>query len=97
MILHVCLQEEWSRQGNQEFYHPQAYQSDGFIHLCLDRQLSGVLSRYFSGKDKLCILYVDESKLNAPLKYEDGTDGDSFPHLYGLLNKNAVVRVEFIR
>jgi uncharacterized protein (DUF952 family) len=36
---------------------------------------------------------VDPARLTAPLKYERATDvGDEFPHIYGLLNLDAVTR-----
>jgi uncharacterized protein (DUF952 family) len=39
------------------------------------------------------LLNVDESKLHAELKYE-AADGELFPHLYGPLNLDAIVKVD---
>ena len=67
---------------------------DGFIHCCTPAQLAGVLKRYFKGASGLVLLHLDESKLKAELKYEPSTSDEKFPHLYGAINCDAVVRTE---
>jgi uncharacterized protein (DUF952 family) len=37
---------------------------------------------------------IDETKVRAPLKWEEASDGwGTFPHIYGELNTDAVARV----
>ena len=53
----------------------------------------------------MIVLYIDEMRLKAELKYEAATKtkphgetaGELFPHLYGELNVDAVVRVVELR
>jgi len=67
---------------------------EGFIHLSTAEQLPGVAGRYYAGVEDLVLLHVDPDLLVAPLVYEDVPGVGSFPHLYGPLNVDAVVRVE---
>ena len=56
-------------------------------------------NRFYRGQDGLVVLCIDESRLKAELKYEapammhGESGGELFPHLYGELNLDAVVRV----
>jgi uncharacterized protein (DUF952 family) len=93
MLLHVCTSSEWNKFVRSGFYQPEAYARDGFIHCCLERQLPGVLQRYFYGQTDLLLLRIDESKLVAKVKFEKGPDGDDFPHIYGPVNKEAITAV----
>jgi uncharacterized protein (DUF952 family) len=96
MILHVCREEEWLSYTNASEYAPQNFLHDGFIHACTQDQLNGVLHRYFSGAKTLLLLYIDEKKLDVELRYEKSTDRELFPHIYGRINKDAIVKVEKI-
>ena len=43
------------------------------------------------GKQDLVVLCIQSDKLTAPLKYEDlNQEGMLFPHIYGMLNTDAV-------
>lgn len=67
----------------------------GFIHCSKVEQVLAVANRLFVGESSLLLLEIDPEKLSAELKYEDGGDGDGefYPHLYGPLELEAVVRV----
>lgn len=67
-----------------------------FIHCCEMKQVQGVLSRYFKDVDNLLLLHIDEKKLIADLKYEVSTGHEKFPHLYGVINKEAIEHIEKI-
>ena len=42
----------------------------------------------------LVIVCIDETKLHAEVRYEDGGDcGRLYPHIYGLVNRDAVTAV----
>jgi uncharacterized protein (DUF952 family) len=93
MIYHITTPEQWAIWENYTIYEPMQFGAEGFIHLCTEAQMDGVLSRYYSGISPLWILHVDESALTEPLRWELSTGGELFPHLYGSLNKSAVVEV----
>ncbi|MBI1767347.1 MAG: DUF952 domain-containing protein [Bacteroidetes bacterium] len=94
MIYHVTTLQEWQSQGGKSEFIPADYFKEGFIHCCTSAQLSGVLERYFKGRPDLVLLYLDESKLKAELKYEVSTNDEKFPHLYGAIDREAIIKVD---
>lgn len=96
MIYHIATQEVWNSQLQLASYFPTEFEKEGFIHLSTEAQLTGVLQRYYKGREDLLLLTVDETKLTAPLKYEPSTGNELYPHLFGGLDKSAVVKVESI-
>ena len=47
----------------------------------------------FKGKSGLILLVIDDSKVTPEIKYEDAGNGKLYPHIYGPLNIDAVVKV----
>ncbi len=74
---------------------PAAYGADGFIHLSTAPQVVRVANARFAGARDLVLLCVAADRLRAPLRYERGDPGSDelFPHLYGSLKADAVIRV----
>lgn len=96
MIYHLTTLLDWESQKHKGDFTPVDYHKEGFIHCCTDDQLAGVRERYFKGKTGLVLLYLDESKLKSELKYEVSTNDEKFPHLYGAINREAIVSVQSI-
>lgn len=96
MLYHVVTEADWNSQLHLDQYAPPGLKQAGFIHCCTEIQLEGVLQRYFSGQSNLLVISIDEYKLRAAVKYEPGTDNELFPHVYGPVNKDAVLKVESI-
>ena len=65
---------------------------DGFIHLSTQDQLTGTLLRHFAGETGLIALEIAADRVSAGLKWEPSRDGALFPHLYGVLPLDAVIR-----
>jgi uncharacterized protein (DUF952 family) len=97
LILHLVSQADWDAQKDSGFYRAESLESEGFIHFSTQEQAAGSANRYYIGRDDLLLLVVDTDKLTTPLKYEPPRDparkDERFPHLYGALNVDAVVRV----
>jgi len=101
MIYHVVTARNWQKAIEtagplgQGFYEADSLAAEGFIHASNAAQVAGVLERYYSGQANLLLLYIDESKLTAPLKYELAPAvQETFPHIYGRLNLDAVIKTE---
>ena len=94
LIYHVVSAADWAKQDSQPTYEAASLQTEGFIHLSRKEQVEGVLSRYYQQVPDLLLLHVDVDKLMATLTYEAATNNEQFPHLYGPLNKDAVVLIE---
>ena len=97
MIYHIVTEEIWQNALQQGFYEADSLTKEGFIHTSMATQVAGVLERYYTGQSNLLLLHIDEEKLTAPLKYELAPSvNEEFPHIYGRLNVEAVVKVEKI-
>lgn len=95
MIYHIVKEENWQKALQLGFYEAESFALEGFIHTSKAEQVQGVLERYYKGQINLLLLHIDESKLTAPLKYELAPSiNEEFPHIYGRLNLDAVIKIE---
>lgn len=70
---------------------------DGFMHLSTANQVLETARLHFSGTPDLVALEIDPSRLDGAVRFETSRGGDLFPHLYGDLSVNAVIRVRRLR
>jgi uncharacterized protein (DUF952 family) len=97
MIYHVTTQSHWNQAIAIGFFEVESLSTEGFIHMSQENQVSGVLERYYKNVPDLVLLHVDENKLVAELKYELAPSvNELFPHIFGTINLDAVVKVESI-
>ncbi|MFM6925341.1 MAG: DUF952 domain-containing protein [Ferruginibacter sp.] len=95
MIYHVVTGTNWQKALQQGFYEADSLASEGFIHTSKAEQVAGVLERYYKGQSDLVLLHIDETRLTAPLKYELAPSvNEEFPHIFGRLNIDAVIKAE---
>ncbi len=95
MIYHVVKKQNWQKAEQQGFYEAESLATEGFIHASKATQLWGVIDRYYKGQDDLIVLHIDEHKLTSPFTYEFASSvNEEFPHIYGRLNLDAVLKVE---
>ena len=52
--------------------------------------------RRFNARSDVVLLEIGQSRLAATVKVEPPGGGDSYPHIYGRLNRHAVVNVTHI-
>ena len=92
IIYHVTTAAEWSAAKQAGAYESPSLKAEGFIHCSQEHQVSGVLERYFSGKTNLVKLVIDTDKLTSRFVFEwSPSTEDTFPHVYGTINADAVV------
>ena len=93
-IYHVTTQKEWEQAQVKNEYKPAGYEQDGFIHCSIERQVAGVLDRFYRGQSDLVKLKIEKAKVQRPVLFELAQDLDElFPHIYGPLNLDSVVEV----
>lgn len=90
-ILHITQQAEWAAAKNLGAYRGNTLDTEGFIHCSTLKQVVGSANRFFQGQQDLVILVIDEGLVQPEVKYEGDAD-NLFPHIYGALNVDAVVR-----
>jgi len=97
IIYHVTTAAEWKAAQEKGFYEAASLKAEGFIHCSEEHQVAGVLERYFSGQDNLLKLIIDTSKLTSRYVQEwSPSIRDTFPHIYGPINLEAVIDVEVL-
>ena len=94
-IYHLISRQGLDAQSDSEFILDDANLASGFIHCCTAEQLPGVISRYFPGDNSnLMVVELNPETLTEALKWEPATDSDGlFPHIYGPINRDAIIDV----
>jgi uncharacterized protein (DUF952 family) len=93
-IYHVTSAKEWEQAKIKGEYTPAGYDQEGFIHCSIERQVEGVLDRFYKGQIGLVKLKIEKAKVSRPVLFELAADLDElFPHIYGALNIESVVEV----
>jgi uncharacterized protein (DUF952 family) len=65
--------------------------ADGYIHFSTAQQVRGTAARHYAGRGDLVLLEIDAELLGDGLRWEPSRDGQIFPHLYGVLEEEAVL------
>jgi uncharacterized protein (DUF952 family) len=95
MIYHITTRTEWEAAQEMGRYEAASLATEGFIHLSTERQVAGVLDRYYKGVQGLVRLTVDPEKLAHELRWEMAPSvNEEFPHVYGPINLDAVTAVD---
>jgi len=94
MILHITTHEQWGKSEKLGLYLDKSLLDEGFIHCSLPEQIIRTANKHYFGQDNLLLLCISPGLLKAPLIYEDSYgSGEEFPHIYGVLNLEAVLHV----
>lgn len=99
IIYHLAVRAEWeaaavSLMNRTGEYRAGSLAEEGFIHCSEDEdQMLRVANRLFNGRTDLVVLDLNLDALTSPLKREPSRSGEIYPHIYGPINTNAVVRV----
>jgi len=103
-IYHITPQADWAQAQSEGQYQTESLKTQGFIHFSTREQTSKVANSIYQGRHDLRLLVVAVDQLDAPLKWEaphhpnpdappPTAETETFPHLYGVLNLNAVIDV----
>ena len=96
-LYHVTTLKEWEAAKIKNEYNPVNFEQDGFIHCSVEKQIPGVLDRFYKGQTGLVKLKIEKEKVQRPVLFELAIDLDElFPHIYGALNLDSVVEVSTI-
>ncbi|MCC9710405.1 DUF952 domain-containing protein [Streptomyces sp. MNU76] len=106
MIYHVVSLDAWNARTDQA-YAPASLPEDGFVHCSPDEATTlAVVNAFYRDTPKpLHVLVIDEARLDAKVEFEaaapappPGVGKDVlFPHVFGPLDRDAVLRILEIR
>ncbi|MFZ9675685.1 MAG: DUF952 domain-containing protein [Ilumatobacteraceae bacterium] len=98
MILHLAVRADWEAAKREGVYpwstRGITVEQEGYTHCSFEHQWRGVRERFYAdlSDDQLVLLEIDETRLASPVIIERlGAAPDEFPHIYGLIELNAVV------
>jgi len=107
MIFHITTRSAWSDAQENGRYTADSLRIEGFIHCSTLSQVLPVADKFYKGEATLILLMIEPALLSSDLKWEAPSggppppgvsEGDRFPHIYGPINLDAVVKVlDFIR
>ncbi len=92
LIYKIFRQEEWEMlcQKGQTRGAPVDL-ADGYIHFSTAEQAPETAAKHFAREEDLMLLAIETDDLGDALKWEPSRGGALFPHLYGLLQLEAVI------
>lgn len=94
IIYHLTPADYFNGLPADQPYRPREFDRDGFIHCTKgeERLLLAADTIYRRVPGDFLLLVIDEGKVTSPVKYENA-GGILFPHIYGPLNRDAIMRV----
>ncbi|RAG83226.1 DUF952 domain-containing protein [Streptacidiphilus pinicola] len=92
MLFHLTPLDAWLEHPDRPYSTP-SLALEGFIHCSADEEqaLVAANARFRSTRVPLMVLLIDEAVLDAPVRWEEAKDGGTYPHVYGPVNRAAVV------
>ena len=74
-------------------YVPEPFAREGFIHTTEGRDaVPAVLTMHYkASQEPWVVLYIDQDRVTSPIRYDD--PAEAFPHIYGPLNRDAIIAV----
>jgi len=93
VILHITKREQWEKAMLEGIYRGDTLDSQGFIHCSTSQQTVKVANALFRAQKGLVLLCIATNKVQSEIRYEGPISEELYPHIYGPLNINAVVKV----
>jgi uncharacterized protein (DUF952 family)/RimJ/RimL family protein N-acetyltransferase len=93
LIVHLCPAKDWRAALKRGSYRPYSLHSEGFIHCSRPLQILAVANAYYAGEPGLVLLWIDPARIQPEIRWEAAPNGETYPHLYGPLNPDAVLAV----
>jgi uncharacterized protein (DUF952 family) len=93
IVYHIVLPDDWAA-FDSGLYRAASLATEGFIHCSFAEQLDAVIARYYSGAERIIVLEIETDKLMSRMLKEPSTNSEIYPHIYGPINRDAIVRIE---
>jgi uncharacterized protein (DUF952 family) len=95
-IFHIATDADWRRTLETGTYTTstvgRSLEEEGFIHASRRDQVQGVFDRYYRTLgERLVLLTIDPARLTEADVRVEAVGDDTYPHVYGPINRAAVV------
>jgi uncharacterized protein (DUF952 family) len=91
-IYHLVPPSTWNAGGDAP-YGAASLEIEGFIHCSYADQVARVANLFYADQPELLVLCIDPGRLAHAVRDEDVGAGERFPHVYGPIEREAVVAV----
>lgn len=93
-IIHSLIKTAWEEAEKQGIYGEYSLNKFGFIHCSEIDTYEYVAPNFKDLNEEMVLLVIDTDKVKPEIKWEDLRNcGVLYPHIYGLLDLDAVVDV----
>jgi uncharacterized protein (DUF952 family) len=93
LIYRTSKRKKWQQAQKDGFYTDESLNNEGFIPMSERQQVMSVANHLYKGQKDLVLLVVDTEKLESEVRYEQLGTNEPFPHIYGVINLDAVTDV----
>ncbi len=93
-IYHIISESDWSQAQTTGKHHAASLDSEGFIHCSTKEHVLWAANKHYSGSKDLRLLAIDPQRITENWRFDPVVGVGMFPHIYGELNLDAVVRSE---
>lgn len=99
-IYHLALRDEWEAAVMSGAHYRRStlgasLDEVGFVHCSFEHQVQRIADSVYLGRNDVLLLMIDPGRIRAEVRGENLEGGDdAFPHIYGPLPTEAVVRAE---
>lgn len=105
-IYHLTQAKAWEQAQAGGVYRAPSLDDEGFIHASGWEQVLWVANAFYQGLEDVVLLTIDTTLLEAEVRWEAPVHPndreeealtlpqDVFPHIYGVINIEAVIRAE---
>jgi uncharacterized protein (DUF952 family) len=91
-IYHLVSRSAWEKASGGP-YAADSLASGGFIHCSNADQVARSANRFFASVSDVLVLEIDTDRLISPLRDEPGGVDELYPHVYGPIDRAAIVAV----
>ncbi|MBE7103740.1 DUF952 domain-containing protein [Bacillus cereus] len=93
MITKVITKRNWEIAKTIGEINEASLKEEGFIHCSLLDQALKVAQKHFIHEEEVLLLSINPSLIKAEIKYELASNGQEYPHVYGVINIEAIVDI----
>lgn len=96
MVVIINMEKSYYEKiKNRSIFGESLICDDGFIHACFKEQFHLIVPRFKGNEGNYIVMEIDTDKLISEVRLEFSSSlKQDFPHIYGRINKEAVLKVK---
>ncbi len=95
-VYHMLSKAAYESLPPGPYRHP-SLETEGFVHCSNRDQVAWAANKFYAGELDMVVLTLDANCLGVLLKDEDPGCGRLFPHVYGPIERDAILGAQPLR